>query len=191
MRKVLSIIFICISFFIFADKYDDFFIKVKETSNFLRSKINTNPKLMIVLTCFVNGPEEELLDKKEISSSEIPNFPKASAQGHEGKLVFGKLNGVDVVLLKGRYHYYEGHSVLDVVFPYFVLNDLGVVDLITVNAVGGIRFDLNPGDIFLINDHINMYGKNPLRGIALKREENQFTEDARKAPKFIYGDIRA
>ena len=159
-----------------AEYFEDYFIKVKDASSFLKNKISMSPELAVVLTGGVEGPVNELTDIVEVSASEIPNFPTARAQGHEGKLYFGKLNGSAIVVLRGRYHYYEGHLAQDVVFPYFVLKELGVKSLITTNAVGGIRQDLDAGDIMMITDHINSMGTNPLRGVAIQRDHDQFTD---------------
>ncbi|MBI4126476.1 MAG: purine-nucleoside phosphorylase, partial [Deltaproteobacteria bacterium] len=116
------------------------------------------------------------LEKQNIlSTADIPHFPKSRAEGHAGKLVFGAWKGTPVVAMQGRQHYYEGHAPQDVVFPYFVLGQLGVRTLITTNAVGGIRHDLNPGDILVVTDHINMMGTNPLIGLAIQRTTDQFT----------------
>jgi purine-nucleoside phosphorylase len=131
---------------------------------------------MMMLTGGIDGPELLLTDKQEIVTTEIPYFPSATVQGHSGKLIFGKLHGKGVVILKGRFHYYEGLSPQQVVFPYFVLHQLGVQSLITVNAVGSIRNDLNAGQIVMVTDHINYLGQNPLRGIAFQCARNQFTD---------------
>jgi purine-nucleoside phosphorylase len=155
---------------------DDYFKKVDESATYLSEKVNKEPKLLIVLTAGIKGPLDQLEDKIEISSAEIPHFPIARVPGHEGKLIFGKLDGVDIVLMKGRYHFYEGLTAQEVVFPYFVLNKLGVTSVITINAVGGIRKDLEVGDIMLVKDHINLLGDNPLKGIAIRRSYGQFTD---------------
>lgn len=123
----------------------------------------------------IEDVESVVTDIQVISSEDISNFPTTRIQGHAGKLIFGKIDGIDVVLLKGRYHFYEGHTARDVVFPYFVLNAMGVKSVITTNAVGGIRHDLDPGDIMLVTDHINYMGTNPLIDIAMERKTNQFT----------------
>jgi purine-nucleoside phosphorylase len=154
----------------------DYYGMVRDAASYLKNKTKSSPKLMIVLTCGVNGPEDLLEDKIEISSKDIPFFPTAKAQGHQGKLIFGKLLGKDVVLLKGRYHYYEGISSQDVVFPYFVLNQMGVDSVIAVNAAGGINYNFNVGDIMLVKDHINAMCINPLRGLSILKPTNQFTD---------------
>ncbi|MFT4553251.1 MAG: purine-nucleoside phosphorylase [Chlamydiales bacterium] len=155
--------------------YKDFINDVEASANWLRDKTKASPKLLIVLTGGLNGPEDCLTDKQVINSSEIPNFPVGKAKGHAGQLIFGRLDGEEVVLLKGRFHYYEGFEATDILFPYFVLQNLGVHSVVTVNAVGGIRNDLEAGDILLVTDHINLMGSNPLRGLSI-HSENQFPD---------------
>ncbi|NGX35011.1 MAG: Purine nucleoside phosphorylase 1 [Candidatus Anoxychlamydiales bacterium] len=158
------------------DYFSTYFDKVDTAALYLKETTNSNPKLLIVLTAGVEGPIDEMQDITVVDSKDIPYFPKAKASGHAGKLIFGKLNGKDIVLMKGRYHYYEGNTPQDVVFPYFVLNTLGVESVITLNAVGGISQNLNPGDIMLVTDHINHMSENSLRGVAIQFEEKQFTD---------------
>jgi purine-nucleoside phosphorylase len=174
MKKYIIAFLFLIQLSAFAE--DDYFAKVDESATYLAERLGKEPKLLIVLTAGINGPLDLLEDKVEISSTEIPYFPVARVPGHEGKLIFGKLDGVEIVLMKGRYHFYEGLTAQEVVFPYFVLNKLGVKSVITMNAVGGIRKDLDVGDIMLVKDHINLLGDNPLKGIAVRRSYDQFTD---------------
>lgn len=180
MKKNFAIICtaILVQFFSFATEQtnESFFQKVEESAQWIKEKISVEPQLLVVLTANVSGPEDLLTDVKELTSTDIPNFPAATVPGHEGKIVFGKLNGKEIALFKGRYHYYEGLSPQEVVFPYFVMNALGVQSVITVNAVGGIRPDLNAGDIMLVTDHINGMYNNPLIGIAMHKKESPFTD---------------
>lgn len=155
--------------------YDTFFPKVDEAAAFLKQKIKTGPRVLVVLTGgldeFVNGLEETTV----FGCADIPNFPKTRVEGHAGKVVFGKWKGVPLVTMQGRYHYYEGHTPQAVVFPYFVFEKLGVKAVVTTNAVGGINSTFRPGDIMVVADHINMMGTNPLIGIAVQRKNDQFT----------------
>jgi purine-nucleoside phosphorylase len=105
----------------------------------------------------------ELADKArgvEIPFTSIPGFPKPTVQGHAGLLKLGRL----VAVMAGRYHYYEGHSMDDVVLPVFLLYRLGVRTLIVTNACGGVNRSFEPGELVLIKDHVNLMGVNPLRG---------------------------
>lgn len=177
MRGLIVACFLMFSLSLKAENaFSTYFEKVDEASQYLKEKTNANPKLLIVLTAGIQGPIDKMQDIKEIDSRDIPYFPKAQAKGHAGKLIFGKLDDKDIVLMKGRYHYYEGNSAQDVVFPYFVLNALGVDSVITLNAVGGISQEFNPGDIMLITDHINHLSDNCLKGLAIQFPEKQFTD---------------
>lgn len=154
--------------------FENYFQEVSEAACFLKGKIQGKPGVALVLSGGLGKFADALEKKIVIPSSAIPHFPKAKAEGHKGELVFGRKSGLDLVCLRGRYHYYEGLSPQEVVFPYFVLKELGVDILITTNAVGGIRLDLNVGDVVAVEDHINHMGSNPLIGIAVQRSDNQF-----------------
>lgn len=152
-----------------------YFQHVNDAAQFLRGKSKLTPKAVVVLSGGMEGFVAAMTDKVEISAAEIPHFPTTRVEGHAGKLIFGHYAGVPLVAMQGRYHYYEGHTPQDVVFPYFVMNKIGATVAITTNAVGGIRDTLNVGDIVVVTDHINMMGTNPLIGLAMSRSTNQFT----------------
>ena len=100
-----------------------------------------------------------------IPYSEIPGFKASTVSGHKGRLVFATINGKKVVMMQGRFHFYEGHSMETVVFPVKVMKFLGVKTLIITNAAGGVNFDFKPSDLMIITDHINFLGSNPLIGL--------------------------
>ena len=106
----------------------------------------------------------EITDKFEIPYSEIPNFPVSTVEGHSGKLIFGKLGGVDVMAMQGRFHYYEGYSMKEVTFPTRVMYELGIKTLFVSNAAGGMNPAFKIGDVMIITDHINFFPEHPLRG---------------------------
>jgi len=153
---------------------ENYFEEVAEAASFLKKQIEELPKLVVVLSggldAFVKGVQKS----QSILSTDIPHFPKAKAEGHKGELIFGLWENLPIVCLKGRFHFYEGLSPQEVVFPYFVLGEMGVQFLVTTNAVGGVRMDLNTGDIMLVTDHINMMGTNPLIGLSVQRSTDQF-----------------
>ncbi|MFI5196015.1 MAG: purine-nucleoside phosphorylase [Chitinophagales bacterium] len=100
----------------------------------------------------------------EIPYSDIPNFPVSTVKGHYGQLIFGKIGGCDVMLMAGRFHYYEGYSMEEVTFPVRVMKALGVETLILSNASGGTNPGFTIGDLMIIKDHINFNPEHPLRG---------------------------
>ncbi len=156
-------------------EYAQFFERVEHAASFLRDKIPHAPDVIVVLTGGLGRFVDHMADRVTIPFADIPYFTEARAQGHEGAIVFGELDGLHLAAMQGRFHYYEGHHPAMVVFPHFVMGRLGARALITTNAVGGIRQDLNPGDLILITDHLNMMGTNPLIGIAVQRSHDQFT----------------
>lgn len=169
---------------------ETFFDKVDESAAWLKSRVNIEPRVAVVLSGGLQGFADGITDAVQISSSEIPHFPVASAEGHSGKLIFGKFKGIPIVVLAGRYHFYEGHSPRAIVFPYFVMAKLGVRILVATNAAGGISKSFKPGDIMMITDHINMMGFNPLVGIATKRKKDQFTDMTNAYDRELQGVAR-
>jgi purine-nucleoside phosphorylase len=106
----------------------------------------------------------------------IPHFPRTTVAGHAGRAIVGDLHGSSVLMLQGRFHYYEGHDLDAVTFPVRVLQRLGVGTLILTAATGGIRTDLRPGDLILLSDHLNLLGANPLRGVNDDRLGTRFPD---------------
>jgi len=154
---------------------ESFFACVDEAAAWIGQRTDTRPGIAVVLSAGLGGLTESIEGPKNFASSDIPRFPGARAEGHKGSLSFGTMGGVPIVAMSGRFHYYEGHSPQEVVFPYFVLAALGVRHLITTNAVGGVNKRFKPGDLMLVTDHINMMGINPLVGVAVQRPKDQFT----------------
>ena len=107
---------------------------------------------------------EEVEDPVVISYKDIPNFPESTAPGHAGRLVAGKLAGKDVIVMQGRFHYYEGYSLDLIAFPPRVFKAMGVEVLFLTNAAGGVNQSFTPGQIMLIRDHINLNSLNPCIG---------------------------
>jgi purine-nucleoside phosphorylase len=124
------------------------------------------PSLGVILGSGLGALAEKVTGKVTLPYSAIPNFPVTTVEGHKGNLVLGTISGAPVALMQGRFHFYEGRTMVEVVFPVEVFYGLGVNTLVVTNAAGGIRDDLNPGDIMLITDHINLMGTNPLVGLA-------------------------
>lgn len=141
--------------------------KIKETAKFLSDKVNGEYEIGIILGTGLGNLANEIEAEFTFPYEEIPNFPVSTVEGHSGKLIFGTLGGKKVVALKGRFHYYEGYSMNEVVFPVRVMKFLGMKKLFVSNASGGVNPDFEIGEIMIINDHINMFGDNPLMGLNL------------------------
>lgn len=136
--------------------------KIDETIEFLISKYNFKQKIGVILGSGLDIFNDSILFS--IDYKEIPNMPPSTVPGHRGKLDVVEVEGNSVIIMRGRYHLYEGYSSKDVVFPIEVLKGLGVDILAITNASGGINETYVPGDIMLIRDHINLTGENPLIG---------------------------
>jgi purine-nucleoside phosphorylase len=135
-----------------------------EAVAFLRNRVSSLPSLAIVLGSGLGGFAEELTGAIEIPYRDVPGWPASTAVGHAGKLVFGRINSVNVAVLAGRAHLYEGYSPAMVTFGVRVLGRLGVRTLVLTNAAGGINLALQRGGLVLISDHINLQGVSPLVG---------------------------
>lgn len=159
--------------------YENYFEKVEKAALFIQERIKLTPKVMVVLSGGLDGFTKYVEEGVEIAAADIPFFPIARAEGHSGKLVFGWHGDIPLCTMFGRFHYYEGHTPQEVVFPLFVMERLGVKILIAVNATGGVNRSFKAGDIMIVTDHINMMGSNPLIGLAVQRKNNQFTSLAR------------
>jgi purine-nucleoside phosphorylase len=138
--------------------------KIAEASQYILSKIKHRPKIGIVLGSGLGIYVDQIQDKIIIPYHEIPHFKKTSVEGHDGRLIIGQVNNVTVVALQGRLHAYEGYPMEEIVLPVRTLAALGIEYLILTNASGGINHDFHPGDLVMIEDHINLTGRNPLVG---------------------------
>lgn len=135
-----------------------------ETAEFLKSAQTTHPRIGIILGTGLGGLVKEIAIEKTIPYSEIPNFPVSTVEGHQGQLIFGTIKGQPVMAMQGRFHYYEGYTMKEVTFPVRVMKQMGITHLVVSNASGGLNPDFKVGDIMIIDDHINMFGDNPLLG---------------------------
>lgn len=122
------------------------------------------PEFGIILGTGLSGLVDDLLIANEFDYADIPHFARSTVQSHKGKLILGYLNGVPVVVMSGRFHYYEGYTMEQVTFPVRVMKSLGIKKIIITNVSGGLNADFEAGDIVVVNDHINLTGNNPLRG---------------------------
>jgi purine-nucleoside phosphorylase len=140
------------------------FDRIQATTAFIRQRIVNPPAVGIILGSGLGGLTDMMEHEAEIDYTDIPNFPVSTVQGHRGKLVFGKIAGCNVLLMAGRFHFYEGYNMQEVTFPVRVMKALGVHTVIVSNAAGATNAAFNIGDMMIIKDHINLFPEHPLRG---------------------------
>ncbi|WP_025728585.1 purine-nucleoside phosphorylase [Atopobacter phocae] len=150
--------------------------QLAETKSFLENKLDVLPKIGLILGSGLGVLTEELSNKIEIPYEDIPNFPVSTVEGHAGQLVVGELAGVSVLIMDGRFHFYEGYSMGTVTFPIRVMSLLNIESLIVTNAAGGCDPTFTPGDLMIIDDHINFFGTNPLIGPNMKEFGPRFPD---------------
>lgn len=155
---------------------ENMYEKVIESVGFIQGRMKRMPKIGVILGSGLGDFVEAMKDKEMLDYKLIPNFPQSTVQGHEGRLVVSSINGVDVLAMQGRFHYFEGYSMKEVAYPIFVMKFLGIEKLIITNACGGINPSFNPGDLMLINDFINLVSDNPLIGINDDRFGTRFPD---------------
>lgn len=137
---------------------------MQNTIEFIKEKTNNfKPEIAIVLGSGLGELADEYCEYA-ISYNEIPDFIKSTVQGHKGRLVFAEIQGKKVLMMQGRNHFYEGHSMQEITYPIKVMKALGIKTLILTNAAGAVNEEYRPADLMLITDHINNMGSNPLIG---------------------------
>ena len=152
----------------------EYYDRVQQAAEAIRSRIADVPRIAIVLGSGLGDFAGSLGDAVSMPYGDLPNWPRSSVIGHEGRLVVGKVRGRTIAALSGRCHVYEGHDMLTVTFAVRVLGVLGIRTLILTNAAGGVNTGFAQGALMVIDDHINLIGGNPLVG----------TNDDRFGPRF-------
>ena len=135
-----------------------------EAAEFITSKYAKTPKTAIVLGSGLGAFADELQNAVTVPYQDIPNFATATVQGHAGQLVLGEIEGVPIVVQKGRFHFYEGYDMEQVTFPIRTFGVMGIENVVLTNAAGSLSTEMTPGSLMLISDHLNCIGVNPLRG---------------------------
>lgn len=135
-----------------------------EAVSFIKERLPIEPEYLLILGTGLGQLAEEMTVELELPYEQIPHFPVSTVESHAGKLLIGDLGGKSVMAMQGRFHYYEGYSMNQIVFPIRVAKMLGIQTLLVSNACGGLNPNYERGDIMLINDHINFLGDNPLIG---------------------------
>ena len=137
---------------------------MEKTVDYIKSKIGDfKPEIAIVLGSGLGELADEYCEIK-LAYSEIPGFPVSTVKGHNGNLVFAKVNGKNIMMMQGRFHFYEGHSMQTVTYPIKIMKKLGVESILITNAAGGVNPYFKPSSLMIIKDHINFMGTNPLIG---------------------------
>ncbi len=150
--------------------------KIKEATAYIKNLISTTPQAGIVLGSGLGSFTNEINVEVEIPYADIPHFPVSTVKGHNSKLIFGELSGKKVLVMAGRFHFYEGYSAQDVVFPIRVMKMLGIQQLLLSNAAGGTNPDFKVGDLMIITDHISQFHVNPLVGANMEELGTRFPD---------------
>jgi purine-nucleoside phosphorylase len=140
------------------------FNQIQEAVEYIQSFVAFEPKIGIILGTGLGSLTDDLLIAYEFDYADIPHFPVSTVKSHKGKLIFGYLEGKAVVVMAGRFHYYEGYSMQQVTFPVRVMKFLGIETLVITNVAGSTNGDIEAGDIVFVRDHVNLQPENPLRG---------------------------
>ncbi|PXW90938.1 purine-nucleoside phosphorylase [Streptohalobacillus salinus] len=138
--------------------------QLHEATAFIKDKLQVTPKVGLILGSGLGMLADEIENPLKIKYDQIPGFPVSTVEGHAGQLVIGELQGVNVIAMQGRFHFYEGYGLDAVTFPVRVMKQLGIEKLFVTNAAGGVNESFEPGNLMLITDHINNTGQNPLMG---------------------------
>lgn len=165
--------------------------QIKATAEFISRKTQFKPEIGIVLGTGLGGLVSEIAIEHTLSYADIPNFPLSTVEGHSGQLILGRIGGKNVVAMKGRFHFYEGYSAQEVVFPIRVMKLLGCTHLFVSNASGGVNPGFEIGDLMIINDHINMLPGHPLIGRNMTEFGPRFPDMSEAYDKELIGKAKA
>jgi purine-nucleoside phosphorylase len=138
--------------------------RAEHAARTIRARISVEPRIAIVLGSGLGGFADDFEDAVRVPYEQIPGFPRATVEGHEGRLIVGTIESVPMLAMQGRVHYYEGYALEEVTFPVRTFKLLGIKTLVLTNAAGGINVGLTQGALMVISDHVNLMGDNPLRG---------------------------
>lgn len=149
---------------------------IEETSEYLKSKGFNAPDVGIILGTGLSKILDHIDIQHEVSYNHIPNFPTATVEFHKGKLIYGTLEGKNVIVMQGRFHLYEGYTLTDVTYPVRVMHELGIKHLLVSNASGAINTSFKKGEMMLIDDHINLQGGSPLAFKGVEKMGERFVD---------------
>lgn len=152
---------------------------INEATDFIRARVAQAPQIALVLGSGLGAFAEKMENPTVLSFEEIPHFPKPTVEGHGGKMFFGRLAGKNVVIMQGRYHYYEGYDTQTITLPIWIFKKLGVESIVLTNACGGINKHFKAGDLMILEDHIANFCPSPMRGVHLDEFGPRFTDMSR------------
>ncbi|MCW6652298.1 purine-nucleoside phosphorylase [Aerococcaceae bacterium NML210727] len=147
-----------------------------ETITYLQDKGLVKPQVALILGSGLGDLANDVENAIAIPYEDIPNFPVSTVAGHAGQLVYGDLSGKKVIILQGRFHYYEGYDLQTITYPVRIFKELGVETVVVTNAAGGVNTSFKPGDLMIITDHINLTGQNPLIGANIESHGPRFVD---------------
>ena len=150
--------------------------RAEHAARTIRAHWREDARIALVLGSGLGAFADDLQEPISIPYAEIPGFARSTVHGHAGRLVLGTIEGVPLVIMQGRFHYYEGYAFDDVVFPIRVFGLLGIKALVLTNAAGGINVAFDQGALMVISDHLNLIGENPLRGANDERFGQRFPD---------------
>lgn len=137
----------------------------EKSADHIRERMgDLKPETAIILGSGLGALSEDICSKTVIKYDEIPGFPVSTVEGHAGELLLGNVNGVDIIAMNGRFHYYEGYDLKETTFPVRVFKLLGIENILITNAAGGINTSFEPGDFMVINDYLSFFSDSVLRG---------------------------
>ena len=164
--------------------------RIDNAYTFLNEKLKTKPSVCIVLGSGLGSYADTFEDTQVFAYSDIPGFPVSTVPGHAGRLVFGQKHGVSIACMQGRFHCYEGYAAAETVIPLHTLIRLGVKKLMLTNAAGGVNMDFSPGDIMIIEDHMNFTFLTPLEGPNMDEFGPRFPDMSYAYDKKLVGALK-
>ncbi len=150
--------------------------RAEHAARTIRARWSEDPRIALVLGSGLGAFADELQDRVTVAYEEIPGFARSTVEGHAGRLVLGKAGGIPVVAMQGRFHYYEGYTFDEVVFPMRTFGALDIKSAVLTNAAGGVNVAFDQGALMVISDHLNLIGANPLRGVHDRRFGARFPD---------------
>lgn len=161
---------------------------IRAAADYIRSKINgLELEIGLILGSGMGLLAEEVENPVHIPYGEIPGFPVSTVEGHAGRLVIGRLSGRNVLVMQGRFHFYEGYPIRALAMPVWVMKLLGIKMMIVTNAAGGVNAAFKEGDLMLITDHLNMFFNNPMIGANLSELGPRFPDTSRAYSERLMG----